>query len=63
MAAHGYGADMRALQLNIVSVAQQQQFFQSHLPQWEANAQAWRDMLKAQTGGSLVARGNDLDRG
>src|SRR5262249_34115977 len=61
MTGHGYGADMHALQRNIVSVAQQQQFFRTHLPQWDANAQAWRDMLKTQTGSSLLARGSDLD--
>jgi hypothetical protein len=42
--------------------AEQQHFFRVHLWQWEANAQAWRDMLRAQTDSSLVTQGNDLDR-
>lgn len=58
MAANGYGADMQAIQNNIVSIAQQKQFFAAHLPEWEANANAWRAMLKGETGRDLVTSGD-----
>jgi hypothetical protein len=46
---------------NLIGVSQQKQYFDEHLPEWQATAQQWRRFLEVRTDKPLLGNHSELD--